>query len=330
MKKKNNFRINFIVITGFCTLLLTSCEKDFNKQDPSEQIPTLQTTEVTGVTQSTAICGGNITSDGGTKILSCGVCWSTNKYPTIANSRTSDDSGGRGFVSNISGLSLEKNYYVRAYAKNIAGIGYGKVISFKTRGATVTDIDGNVYNTVTIGTQVWMVENLRTTKLNDATAITLITDNYFWTSENIMMYCWYNNDKTKYNDYGVLYNWLAVGSGKLCPVGWHVPTYSDWITLVNYLGGDSIAGSKLKETGTAHWLSPNTDATNETGFTALPGGMRSSIGTFSEVGYGAFWWTSSSASPGGAWGYILSYWDGNVYCNHYIKKDGCSVRCIKD
>ena len=140
--------------------------------------------------------------------------------------------------------------------------------------STVTDIDGNVYKTITIGAQVWMKENLKVTKLNDGTAIELVINDDDWGISTSPGYCWYDNDVNNKNLYGGLYNGYCVITGKLCPTGWHVPTDSEWTELSDYLGGDDVAGGKMKETGTTHWLSPNTDANNESGFTGLPGGYR--------------------------------------------------------
>jgi uncharacterized protein (TIGR02145 family) len=139
-------------------------------------------------------------------------------------------------------------------------------------GEVVTDIDGNVYNTVTIGDQVWMAENLKTTKLNDGTSISNAIDNIAWASLSTPGYCWFINNRATYEIYGALYNWYAVYTDKLCPTGWHVPSNSEWTTLTDHLGGAEVAGGKLKESGSSHWASPNTGATNVTGFTALPGG----------------------------------------------------------
>jgi uncharacterized protein (TIGR02145 family) len=138
---------------------------------------------------------------------------------------------------------------------------------------TAKDVDGNVYNTVTIGAQVWMAENLRTTKYNDGTSIPLVTDSTKWSDLSTPAHCWYNNDKASYKaTYGALYNWYTVATDNLCPTGWHVPTTAEWQILKDYLGS-SVDGGKLKESGTTHWKSPNKGATNESGFTALPGGL---------------------------------------------------------
>ena len=141
----------------------------------------------------------------------------------------------------------------------------------------VTDIDGNVYQTVTIGTQVWMVENLKTTRYIDGTAIPLDTNSSTWGGLTTPGYCWYNDSAIYGNTYGALYNWYAVNTGKLAPAGWHVPTDSEWTVLTTYLGGETVAGGKLKDTGTTYWQSPNTGATNASGFLALPGGFRSNF-----------------------------------------------------
>jgi len=199
--------------------------------------------------------------------------------------------------------------------------------------AEIKDADGNLYTSVIIGLQEWLVENLKTTRLNDGTDIPLVTDNTEWQQLTTAGYCYYNNDETTYKDaYGALYNWFAVNSGKLCPTGWHVPAKSEWETLIDYLGGSSVAGGKLKETGTDHWNNPNTGATNETGFTALPGGYRNALLTFGEIqGYGA-WYTSTSdeGNSNYAWYSVMDYLSAEAYFNNYYKKNGLSVRCIKD
>jgi uncharacterized protein (TIGR02145 family) len=295
--------------------------------------PTLTTTAISSITTTTASSGGNIASDGGASVTARGVCWNTAAGPTTANSKTTDDTGSGSFASSLTGLTANTKYYVRAYATNSAGTAYGNEISFTTSsaGTTVTDNDGNVYNTVTIGTQTWMAENLKTTKYNDNTSIPLVTDNTAWAALTTSGYCWYNNDAATYKaTYGALYNWYTVNTGKLCPTGWHVPTDAEWTTLTTYLGGESIAGGKLKATGTTYWASPNTGATNESGFTALPGGYRYGNGTcFSIGGYG-IWWSSTEYSATYAWYRAVSYDDADVNRFSDYKQDGLSVRCLRD
>ncbi|MDP3180784.1 MAG: fibrobacter succinogenes major paralogous domain-containing protein, partial [Bacteroidota bacterium] len=195
---------------------------------------------------------------------------------------------------------------------------------------TVQDIDGNVYHTVTIGTQVWMVENLKTTKYNDGSTIPNVIENTNWYSRTTDAYCWYNNEISNKDTYGALYNWYSVGTYKLAPKGWHVPTEEEWIVLINYLGGLTIAGGKLKETGIAHWKSPNAEAVNEYGFTALPGGKRFSYGTFSDFGKNCYWWTSIQTSMDGSNFRGIGFDSGGIVYGGSKLNDGFSVRCIRD
>jgi uncharacterized protein (TIGR02145 family) len=196
--------------------------------------------------------------------------------------------------------------------------------------------DGQTYKTVKIGNQIWMAENLKTTKFNDGTAIPLVTDASAWGALTTPSYCWYNNDATNYKaTYGALYNWYVVdvtsnGGKNVCPKGWHVPSSAEWATLTSYLGGDSIAGDKLKETGIIHWHTPKTNATNESGFTALPNGYRYNNGRYYHVGIYGIWWSSTEYSTTDAWHMLMEYNIPEVIIYHYIKQFGLSVRCIKD
>ena len=197
---------------------------------------------------------------------------------------------------------------------------------------TVTDFDGNVYNTVTIGTQCWMQKNLSVTHYNDGAAIPLVTDNAAWSNLATPGYCWYNNDAATYKAaYGALYNWYTVNTGKLCPTGWHVPDTTAWSTLINYLGGYSVAGGHLKEAGTTHWQSPNTGADNISGFTALPAGYRYSYdGSFYNLGYYAHFWSSTELDALNAWYSDLYYNNAFVGRFNGNEGNGFSVRCLKD
>lgn len=195
---------------------------------------------------------------------------------------------------------------------------------------TVIDIDGNVYHSVTIGSQVWMVENLKVTKFNDGTNIPNVTGALAWSNLVTPGYCYYNNDAANKNKYGNLYNWYAVNTGKLCPTGWRVPTDADWTTLTNYLGGENIVGSKLKEKGTSNWWSPNAEATNETGFTGLPGGNRAINGSFGFTGIYGFWWSTSEINNTDVWGRSLCYFNIAVTKSLEPKGTGQSIRCIKN
>jgi uncharacterized protein (TIGR02145 family) len=178
-----------------------------------------------------------------------------------------------------------------------------------------------------------MAENLRTTKYNDGTAIPNVTDGYEWSNlETGAAYCNYNNTTSTDTiaTYGRLYNWHAINTGKLAPNGWHVPTDAEWTTLTDYLGGESIAGGKLKETGTTHWYSPNTGATNETGFTALPGGFLYHTGTFYSIGSSGSWWVATEYGAGFARLRYVTYDGSNVSSGFNNKKIGFCVRCVRD
>jgi uncharacterized protein (TIGR02145 family) len=198
---------------------------------------------------------------------------------------------------------------------------------------TIKDGSNNSYETVTIGTQVWMAENLKTTKYNDGTEIPLITDKTDWYYMTTPAYCWHDNNSGNKNIYGGLYNWYTINTGKLCPKGWRIPTDNDWSTLMTFLGGDAIAGGKLKKTGTSHWTSPNTGATNESGFAALPGSGRGQYfvdANFGPIGNGGYWWSSTSYNENSVWIRFIFYNSESVSKNTTNKTGGFSVRCIKD
>jgi uncharacterized protein (TIGR02145 family) len=294
--------------------------------------PTLTTTSITEITTISAKIGVSITYDGGAQVTSRGVCWSTSQNPTIADSKTNNGSGAGSFTSILNGLTPSTIYYIRAYATNSAGTGYSNQNSFRTANetGTIQDIEGNVYNTVKIGTQWWMAENLKTTKYNDNTSIPLVTDNTMWYSLSSPGYCWYNNNITHKNTYGALYNWYTANTDKLCPTGWHVASDAEWTTLTNYLGGELDAGGKLKETGTVHWTSSNGGVTNETGFTALPGGYRIYGGEFYLIGDNGCWWSSTESSTSNAWSRLMEAGFWSVTRNGWVKRIGLSIRCVKD
>jgi uncharacterized protein (TIGR02145 family) len=213
----------------------------------------------------------------------------------------------------------------------------------KVQDDIIKDGDGNKYTSVQIGTQVWLVGNLKTTKYNDGTPIPNITDAAAWAAATTGAYSDYSNTPANSATYGRLYNWYVVdnnevtriasnGGKNVCPAGWHVPSDDEWRTLTTFLGGYGVAGDKLKETGTTHWITPNAGATNETGFTALPGGWRYSFITSSYNGIGKYgaWWSSTES-------YITSAWDRSLVCNDPVarynsesKQSGHSVRCVRD
>jgi uncharacterized protein (TIGR02145 family) len=195
--------------------------------------------------------------------------------------------------------------------------------------STVTDIDGNVYHMVTIGTQTWMAENLKVTKYRNGDAIPNVTDHNEWSNLTTGAYCDYENTASNSTVYGKLYNWHTVSDSRnIAPTGWHVASDAEWTMLTTFLGGEDVAGGKLKEKGTAHWLSPNYGATNETGFSALPGGGYGG-GIFLHLGYGGFWWTSTEYSSS-VWYRGMLYYSGGVTRYYNNPSRGLSVRCVRD
>ena len=306
-------------------------------------VPTLNTTAVSSVQNTTAISGGTISSDGGSAVTARGVCWSTVPGPTVAlASKTNNGSGTGSYTSNITGLSKNTTYYLRAYATNEVGTAYGNEISFTTLNLPV-DIDGNAYDTVVIGTQVWMSKNLRVSKYRNGDPIPSNLSDATWSSTTSGAYAIYNNTSANDSIYGKLYNWYAVADPRgLCPVGWHVPYENEWqileITLgmpsgelnnTSFRGNLQNIGGQIKAVNPL-WLPPNLGATNSSVFTGLPAGLRYNNGTFSNNGYDGNWWTSTSNSLTSS--FSRTVWYGNPGLARYgpSKNFGYSIRCIKN
>jgi len=193
------------------------------------------------------------------------------------------------------------------------------------------DIDSNIYPTVKIGDQWWMAENLKVTRYRNGDDIPIVTDDTEWENLTTGAYCNYNNNSDNADIYGRLYNWYAVNDSRnIAPLGWHVPSDEEWQTLIDYLGGESVAGGKLKETGTTHWNSPNEGATNESGFAALPGGYRYYNGYFYSLGSSAYFWSSTEYGSSRAWSRLLYYDYASVYRYDDYKHYGFSVRLVRD
>jgi uncharacterized protein (TIGR02145 family) len=246
-----------------------------------------------------------------------------------------DQSGITTTSRQVTGLSEGTPYYWRVNATGSGGTSsWSGSWYFATSGSqsgTMTDIDGNVYHTVTVGNQVWTVENLRVTHYRNGDAIPNITDNSLWYSLTSGAYCNYDNNTNYTATYGRLYNWYAVADSRnIAPAGWHVPTDAEWQTLIDYLGGTSVAGGKMKEAGTTHWYSPNAGATNESGFSALPGGYRYDYGGFDYLGFRAGFWSSSEYETNYAWT-VYQVYDSSI-TSPYLNSGqyGLSVRLVRD
>lgn len=311
----------------------------FRTLDPTINI---LTSNVNSITFNSAISGGSLLIAGPLPITSKGLCWSILPEPTINDSVLLVGSGVGSFVGEINNLNINTVYYLRAFAINEMGVFYGNEIVFITPCRvcpdTIMDGNGNVYSSVLIGTQCWLNKNLSATKFNDSTSISHIVSSQDWNNIDVPAYCWYNNDSIAYSsDYGPLYNGYAVdynlnGNRNICPKSWHVPSMNEWQFLYNTTGGSSVAGGKLKEIGTLHWLSPNTAATDEFGFTALPGGTRN-YGSFMLINQRAYFWSSSididdfGYNPYDVW--FLYNCNGTMGGIPSIKT-GNSVRCTWD
>jgi len=297
----------------------------------------ITTTEATNITSTTATAGGNITDAGGGTISARGICWGTAPNPTIAGNKTSNGTSTGTFTGNLTPLTDGTTYYYRAYATNSFGTTYGQEFSFIT---PVTDIEGNMYKTVVIGTKVWMAENLKVTKFNDNSAITLASESVDWIVLTGAGYCWYNNDPD-FNKpiYGALYNWFAASSANICPTGWHVATDEEYNALevglglaqadVNIWGWRGTDhGSKMKS---ATGWNAGENGTNTSGFTALPGGYRFfSDGLFNGQNSIGYWWTATEHDTERGWYRRL---DGNsaaVYKASTDKRAGKAIRCVKN
>lgn len=315
----------------------------------STVLPIINTKEVANIFHTTATSGGNIILYQGTsEVISRGVVWSTSQNPTVdLSTKTIDGQGSGNFTSNISFQKTNQNitFYVRAYATNIIGTGYGPQVSFKNMatGNGVTDIDGNHYNSIIINGQEWMTENLKTTKYCNGDLIPNLTKNTDWGNTNSGAWSNYNNLSTNNNTYGKLYNWFAVSDNRnICPCGWKVPSNNEWKQFTNYLNttikynvGKSLASTilwnKSNNTGT---VGNDLTINNLSQFNALPGGERVYTGEFFlNINKRGAWWSSSQDGNDGlsADFYSLEFEGTNIAGDIYAPKGyGFSVRCIKN
>lgn len=332
-----------VPLIAIALMVLPGCAK---KSDPAPvtpkvtiSTPTLFTTDVTAVSQTTATCGGTVSADGGAPVTARGVCWGVATAPLLAGLHTTDGSGTGTFSSQLTGLTANTRYYVRAWATNSQGTVYGNELSFTTLKVvidSVTDVEGNIYHVVPIGTQKWLRENLLVTKYRNGEAIPKVTLDAQWKVVTTGAYCTYDNLAANFTTYGALYNFQALADARgLCPTGWHVPSVAEWTQLSTFLGGSSSAGGPMKSTGTIEqgtglWYSPNTGATNSSGFTGIPGGYRINYGTYYSIGNVGYFWSSSDTASLNGWNYVLDANNGELLRNFNLKNNGFSVRCCKD
>ena len=334
------------ILTGFILILIfvSSCKKDDEKEVEkiTPAAPTAYTDTVSYISQTWTTLNGIVTPG----YLMTNVTFEYDTSNAFSHSIAADPDTISGKNSSkrsveITGLTPGTKYYYRVVAKNSLGSSYGSERNFTTLSdytkdiafnpdlpyGNVTDIQGNSYKTIQIGTQTWMAENLATKSYNDGTLIPQVSNYSKWSALTTGGLSWYENVSTLF---GALYNWHAVSSGKLCPAGWHVPSDDEWNTLISNTGGNNLAGSNLKESGTTHWLLPNSGANNSSGFTGVPGGYRFFSGSFSNAKRYGYWWTSTESSASNAYIRGLNYSYSYTDKLSFDKRSGASIRCVKD
>ena len=334
-------------------LFVSSCKKE-------EVLTPILTQPVYEIARTSATFKATLFSETLDSVVEDGFCWGLNESPALNDDHnvTNHRDWNNDLILHTTYLLPDTKYYVRAYAKTGNNLYYGNTVNFTTKSPSVStsfnpaltyssvqDIDGNLYKTIQIGNQEWMAENLKTKKLNNGSDITVYENGVSWSLLNTEGVCWYENNKAIFGDmYGAYYNWYTVNTGILCPAGWHVPDEEDWKELKMALGmteeqadlafgfAGSTEGDKIKESGTFNWISESTPSTNESGFTALPGGLRS-VGPadFLSEGLVANWWSSTEYFGINAWSHGVGYSDSRIYrSNMYSKSYGLNVRCVKN
>ena len=321
---------------------------------PCPGLASIALTEITNITQLTAVADIYIISDGDNEITESGIVYSRNPDPTTTDNKVSSASGSGAFLVNIPKLRPGQIYYVRAYAINSLGAAYSDQIVFSTitydYHASITDSDGNEYQTVLIGSQEWMTENLKTTKYRNGEEIPVFTNAEDWTGAISGAYSYHSNDDNLKNAYGLLYNWYTIADERgLCPTGWHIATDADWTELTNYLsantdlGGSSLAislkscrqinsplGGNCATTEHPRWNDYAQYGTNNFKFSALPGGNRSSDGIYHGLGQYSHWWTSTAVDEDRAYSRAIFGVSDHIGNPTYSKKNGLYIRCVKD
>jgi len=324
MKRHNIYWIIPLMILFFS---LVSCKKE---EDVA--LPSAETYWPRYIASKVATVGCTVKSEGNSYVTG-GIYMGTSPNPETTGIQFQIASDTGTFLGQISGLTPGTQYFVKGYARNAKGESLGGEVDFTTP-ETILDIEDNEYETVKIGTQLWMAENLQATKYDNGDLIGTTTPATLDISGEVTPeYQWpYSGEVSMAGIYGRLYTWYAVtDSRNVCPTGWHIPTDAEWTNLETALGGFNVAGSKLKESGNSHWIHPyNLDATNESCFEALPGGFRDQAGEFSLIENYGYWWSSTGSDVSNAWIRNLSFQAIQISRIDFSKSRGASVRCIKD
>ena len=292
-------------------------------------LPTVTLDGISRVSPFSIDFNADISSDGGSQITGRGIVVGTQSEPTLLNQTISFGGNAGSFEGTIPGLSPQTPYFIRAFATNEAGTRYSSQQMVMTT-LLATDVDGNTYPGIKIGTQIWFNKNLNVTRYQNRDSIEQISTDALWQNASEGAWSFSNNSSDNQDVYGKLYNWYAVSdTRKLCPAGWKIPSDEDWAILTNFLGGSDVAGGKLKATGISFWLIPNAWATNLSYFSALPGGYRDVGGSFAGLGYYGLWWSST---PNGteAWSRYLYNEFNYVSRESYNKNQGLSIRCLME
>jgi uncharacterized protein (TIGR02145 family) len=339
MRRNSTYSHIVLIILISVTINLSSCKKN---DSPTATSPYVLTGEATCVGQNWAVFNALVKPYNNTVSITFDFDTIT-PYEQGLNGVPHDLSGNVStpITAIVTGLKPGHKYHYRVKAVSSTETINGLDTTFTTTNpgktaltfnpgltyGTVSDIDNNVYKTITIGTQTWMAENLKTTKFNDGTDVFFALVDKDWADSAFKAYCWYNNDSIVY---GAIYNWAAVNSDKLCPTGWHVPSDAEWTTLTTFIGGETTAAGKLMEAGNVHWQTPNSSLTNETGFTALPGGYRNYNAVFSNIKRYGYWWSSTESSTPNAYCRFIYFSFANMTRTNTNKMSGLSVRCVMD
>jgi len=326
-KRLINFSIMKLLFVAIVfSVFVSSCKKYDKTNDLEISVTTLP---ADNITYSSATITGNIENDDSDPVTEKGFCWGNLPNPTIEGVKIERGKGVGPFTAELDGLSDGVNYYVRTYLVNSKGVKYGNQVVFSTLSKPVQDIDGNVYSTVVIGKQVWMAENLRTSSYKNGNKIFFAKDESAWYSSEVGTYCYQCHEPEYDAVFGKLYNKYIAKSQDVCPTGWHLPSSQEWNQMLDYLGGENVAGGKMKKVATDLWLYTSDNATNSSGFSGLPGGHYVSVGSntgcnVSNMTYSGYWWSSNNQV------FELNGSRDNVRITTALPTYGYSIRCVRD
>jgi uncharacterized protein (TIGR02145 family) len=326
MKRKYfyQFPVIFFITAG---IYLLSCKKADNGT-----LSTVITYTPIFISSTAATVGCIVNSDGGSGVVECGIYVSNAPNPETSSTKLKIGADTGTFLGQVTGFLPGVQYYIKAYAVNTKGESLGAQVDFTTP-LKLTDYDNNSYETVKIGSQLWMAENLKTTRYKNGEVIGTTTPATISISgESTPEYQWaYNGDESNVTVYGRLYTGYVISDSRgICPDGWHVPTAVEFTNLISFLGGEDIAGGQVKEAGITYWNTPNTGATNVTLFSALPGGDRYTEGTFETLGTNCLFWSSTEYSQDRFTNMILQNTTRTFTSSFNNKQNGLAVRCLKD